>query len=84
MAHAATSKLTEQPSFYIILCGGREGENKVGDHECTFTIPPNGEEEDSSLRVQYLDRSLYPNGNVDNMWDSDNITENFPELVILQ
>ncbi len=37
--HAAVSDLTEQPSFYMILCGGREGENKVGTDKCIYRAP---------------------------------------------
>eukprot|EP00052_Salpingoeca_macrocollata_P017587 m.143482 g.143482 ORF g.143482 m.143482 type:complete len:775 (-) comp20434_c0_seq2:60-2384(-) len=40
VAHAATSRLTEQPSFYIILCGGKEGANVVGPDKCRYTPPP--------------------------------------------
>lgn len=34
--HAAISKFTEQPSFYMVLCGGREGTLRVGDNKCSW------------------------------------------------
>ena len=37
--HAAASPLTEQPSFYMVLCGGKEGNFKRGDSECLYPGP---------------------------------------------
>ncbi|CAI7923852.1 unnamed protein product [Closterium sp. NIES-54] len=51
-AHAATTKLSEQPSFYDILCGVK-GENLVaGKEECRWQ---------NGLRTIFLDRKVYPN-----------------------
>ena len=87
VAHAATSTLTEQPSFYIILCGGREGANKKGTDKCIYTPAPAADgaevEEQLPLEVEFLDRLLYPNGAVGKFWDIKDIQTSKPELVIL-
>eukprot|EP00041_Stephanoeca_diplocostata_P009918 m.156830 g.156830 ORF g.156830 m.156830 type:complete len:742 (+) comp17950_c0_seq8:272-2497(+) len=68
VVHAASSRLTEQPSFYMVLCGGKEGRLKEGDNACIYRPPPyvgDGEppfDPDSSLRVEFLDRHQFPNG----------------------
>ncbi|GJP42901.1 hypothetical protein CLOM_g2431 [Closterium sp. NIES-68] len=66
-AHAATTKLSEQPSFYDILCGVK-GENLVaGKEECKW---------DNGLRTIFLDRKVYPNGAVHNYWDHEDVLGN--------
>ncbi|CAI5531093.1 unnamed protein product [Closterium sp. Naga37s-1] len=66
-AHAATTKLSEQPSFYDILCGVK-GENLVaGKEECRWQ---------NGLRTIFLDRKVYPNGAVHNYWDHEDVLEN--------
>eukprot|EP00045_Choanoeca_perplexa_P012107 m.130774 g.130774 ORF g.130774 m.130774 type:complete len:716 (+) comp15888_c0_seq4:182-2329(+) len=88
VAHAASSRLTEQPSFYIILCGGKGGETAVGDDRCTYRPPTNmGLGDDSSamgsLDVQFLDREVYANGAVGGYWDQSNLGKTQPQLVLL-
>ena len=60
VAHAQTSKLTEQPSFYVVLCGGKQGEWTEGPDACVYRAGDGGK----MLRVQFLDRTLYPAGAV--------------------
>lgn len=64
--HAMRSELTEQPSFYIILCG-EKGEKRVGERECLL--------EEGGLRTVFLSHQQYPNGHVYGHWDSLNATE---------
>ncbi|CAI7789726.1 unnamed protein product [Closterium sp. NIES-53] len=59
VAHAATTKTSEQPSFYHVLCGPK-GENTEGEDECVW--PGNG------LRVHFMDRWLHPNGLSHRVW----------------
>ena len=93
--HASESHLTEQPSFYIVLCGGRGGNTKVGDDGCIYTAPPSHANQDRhegrrTLFVKFLDRSRYPNGatvsatNASSLlWDLDRLSDNDESLVIL-
>ncbi|CAI5463731.1 unnamed protein product [Closterium sp. Yama58-4] len=53
VAHAAASPITEQPSFYDVLCGA-SSEYTVGDSRC---LNPK-----FNLTVDFLDRSRFPNG----------------------
>ncbi|CAI6008300.1 unnamed protein product [Closterium sp. NIES-65] len=63
-AHAATTKLSEQPSFYDILCGVK-GENVVpGKEECVWK---------NGLRTIFLDRAIYPNGAVHGFWEAADV-----------
>lgn len=57
--HAATSGLSEQPSFYDMLCG-EGGINRVGDNICV--------EPATNLTVHFLDRDLFPNGAYLDLW----------------
>lgn len=59
VAHAATSDLSEQPSFYDTLCG-EGGSNRVGDDRCL--------EPETNLSVHFLDRDLFPNGAYLDLW----------------
>eukprot|EP00053_Salpingoeca_punica_P009097 m.81418 g.81418 ORF g.81418 m.81418 type:complete len:764 (-) comp14876_c0_seq3:854-3145(-) len=129
VAHAATSKLTEQPSFYIILCGGKEGTNTAGPNKCIYTPdanhlnrankPMGGDDNTANLEeeplnggaaaaaaaaaakaananangnsemlvdpveVEFLDRTLFPNGAVGGYWDAEDVLAAQPNLVIL-
>lgn len=58
IAHAAERiGQSEQPSFYMVLCG--EGQERlVGDDECLW----------NGLRVIFMSRKLHPNGRVFNLW----------------
>ncbi|GMH01565.1 hypothetical protein Nepgr_003404 [Nepenthes gracilis] len=62
--HAATSELSEQPSFYDTLCG-ENGSNRVGDDKCR--------EPETNLTVHFLDRDLFPNGAYQGLWEERNV-----------
>ncbi|XP_039062047.1 beta-arabinofuranosyltransferase RAY1-like [Hibiscus syriacus] len=62
--HAATSGLSEQPSFYDTLCG-EGGSSRVGDNRCV--------EPETNLTVQFLDRNLFPNGAYLGLWEREDI-----------
>ncbi|KAF6157474.1 hypothetical protein GIB67_004412 [Kingdonia uniflora] len=62
--HASTSALSEQPSFYDVLCG-EGGVNRLGDDRCF--------EPETNLTVQFLDRNLFPNGAYRNLWEKANV-----------
>ncbi|MCO5558361.1 hypothetical protein L7F22_011942 [Adiantum nelumboides] len=64
--HARKSQATEQPSFYIILCG-QKAESRVGRRECVIR--------QSGLHTVFLDHEHYPNGHVFGHWHSSNATE---------
>ncbi|XP_059446879.1 uncharacterized protein LOC132178460 [Corylus avellana] len=62
--HAATSGLSEQPSFYDTLCG-EGGSNRVGDKTCV--------EPETNLTVYFMDRNLFPNGAYLDLWQKKNV-----------
>ncbi|KAJ1396698.1 hypothetical protein SESBI_32370 [Sesbania bispinosa] len=62
--HAETSGLSEQPSFYDILCG-KGGSNRVGDNKCV--------EPETNLTVHFLDRDFFPNGAYQNLWQENDV-----------
>ncbi|XP_047333129.1 beta-arabinofuranosyltransferase RAY1 isoform X2 [Impatiens glandulifera] len=62
--HAASSNLSEQPSFYDTLCG-EEGCNRIGGDRCL--------EPDSNLTVHFLDRDLFPNGAYEGLWEEEDV-----------
>ncbi|XP_050374775.1 uncharacterized protein LOC126792389 [Argentina anserina] len=64
VAHAATSGLSEQPSFYDTLCG-EGGSNRVGNNRCL--------EPEMNLTVHFLDRDIFPNGAYRGLWDRKNV-----------
>lgn len=51
--HAFKTSVSEQPSFFDVLCGSK-GNHRVGDNECNW----------KGLQVIFLDRRFYPNGAV--------------------
>uniref|UniRef100_A0A164TB74 Nucleotide-diphospho-sugar transferase domain-containing protein n=2 Tax=Daucus carota subsp. sativus TaxID=79200 RepID=A0A164TB74_DAUCS len=63
--HAASSNLSEQPSFYDTLCG-EGGSNRVGNDRCL--------EPETNLTVQFLNRDLFPNGAYGGLWEEKNVT----------
>eukprot|EP00049_Salpingoeca_infusionum_P015209 m.292234 g.292234 ORF g.292234 m.292234 type:complete len:734 (-) comp15837_c0_seq5:572-2773(-) len=91
VSHAAASSMTEQPSFYIILCGGREGTTVVGDNKCHYrsetlkasNSPGSEHPAKSVLEVEFLNRKHYPNGHVSQFWEQDDIQAFNPDIVIL-
>ncbi|XP_059657849.1 beta-arabinofuranosyltransferase RAY1 [Cornus florida] len=64
--HAATSNLSEQPSFYDTLCG-EGGSNRVGANRCF--------EPETKLTVHFLDRNLFPNGAYQGLWEENDVKE---------
>ncbi|CAH8257745.1 unnamed protein product [Arabidopsis lyrata] len=62
--HAATSGLSEQPSFYDTLCG-EGGIYRVGDDKCL--------EPETNLTVHFLDRELFPNGAYGDLWLKEDV-----------
>ena len=62
--HASTSDLSEQPSFYDVLCG-EGGVNRVGDDRCL--------EPETNLTVVFLNLSSFPNGAYKGLWQKSNV-----------
>ncbi|XP_042496061.1 uncharacterized protein LOC122075182 [Macadamia integrifolia] len=62
--HASTSVLSEQPSFYDVLCG-EGGSNRIGDDRCL--------EPETNLTVHFLDRNFFPNGAYHGLWRKKNV-----------
>ncbi|CAA7022396.1 unnamed protein product [Microthlaspi erraticum] len=62
--HAATSGLSEQPSFYDTLCG-EGGIHRLGDDRCV--------EPETNLTVCFLDRNLFPNGAYGDLWLKEDV-----------
>lgn len=86
VAHARSSSLSEQPSFYIVLCGGKDGANVRGENSCVFRPSHDGAQQplDGELAVDFLPRLQYPNGAVGQLWEvAANISTSNPEVVVL-
>ncbi|PIA26373.1 hypothetical protein AQUCO_09400019v1 [Aquilegia coerulea] len=64
--HASVSDLSEQPSFYDVMCG-EGGANRLGDDKCL--------EPETNLTVHFLDRNLFPNGAYQGLWEKENVKE---------
>ncbi|XP_020098503.1 beta-arabinofuranosyltransferase RAY1 [Ananas comosus] len=62
--HASTSGLSEQPSFYDVLCG-EGGVNRVGNDQCY--------EPKTNLTVFFLDRNFFPNGAYMGFWEKPDV-----------
>ncbi|KAF2931615.1 hypothetical protein DAI22_05g225100 [Oryza sativa Japonica Group] len=58
--HATNSGLSEQPSFYDILCG-KDGANRIGDDRCL--------EPSTNLTIVFLSRDMFPNGAYGGLWE---------------
>lgn len=58
--HATNSGLSEQPSFYDILCG-KDGANRIGDDRC---LDPS-----TNLTIVFLSRDMFPNGAYGGLWE---------------
>ncbi|WOK94530.1 hypothetical protein Cni_G03234 [Canna indica] len=69
--HASTSELSEQPSFYDVLCG-EGGVNRVGDSKC--------QEPKTNLTVVFLDRNLFPNGAYKGLWETHDVRSSCTKL----
>jgi hypothetical protein len=59
VTHAAGTTLSEQPSFYDVLCGVN-GETRVGTEKCEF----------AGVTVQFLSLEVFPNGASFRHWDA--------------
>jgi hypothetical protein len=62
--HSAKTKLSEQPSFYDVLCG--EGIYRVGNDSCKL---PGG------IRTVFLNRDQYPNGAHKQLWQAKDVRQ---------
>ncbi|KAG0478362.1 hypothetical protein HPP92_013081 [Vanilla planifolia] len=62
--HASTSSLSEQPSFYDVMCG-EGGSTRVDDNHCL--------EPDTNLTIHFLDRNLFPNGAYKGLWEEEDV-----------
>ncbi|KAG9438996.1 hypothetical protein H6P81_019161 [Aristolochia fimbriata] len=62
--HASNSDLSEQPSFYDVLCG-EGGTYRIGDDKCL--------EPKTNLTVHFLDRTRFPNGAYRGLWEKKNV-----------
>uniref|UniRef100_J3M8U0 Nucleotide-diphospho-sugar transferase domain-containing protein n=2 Tax=Oryza brachyantha TaxID=4533 RepID=J3M8U0_ORYBR len=69
--HAANSGLSEQPSFYDILCG-RDGANRAGADRCL--------EPSTNLTVVFLSRDRFPNGAYRGLWEKRHVQSACREL----
>lgn len=69
--HASTSNLSEQPSFYDVLCG-EGGVNRVGDDRCLEPV--------TNLTVVFLDRDSFPNGAYKGLWEKPSVKSACLEL----
>jgi hypothetical protein len=71
---AAKTSLSEQPSFYDVLCG-EKGEFRRGKNYC----------EREGYQTELLDRMKYPNGATLNLWNLTGVelTRQYPDVAIL-
>ncbi|CAI5999864.1 unnamed protein product [Closterium sp. NIES-65] len=81
VAAAAKTELSEQPSFYDVLCG-EKGQKKVrGKAQCLWkgisVTSAGGKQKTTPVAVRtiFLDRKKYPNGAVHGFWDAANVSE---------
>jgi hypothetical protein len=72
--HALTTDKSEQPSFYIVLCGDK-GQHRVGSDACL--------EPTTGLRTEFLPRDRYPNGAYMGFWDETTKAAALADLFIL-
>ncbi|CAL4902290.1 unnamed protein product [Urochloa decumbens] len=69
--HASNSGLSEQPSFYDVMCG-KNGTNRISDDRC---LEPN-----TNLTVVFLNRDLFPNGAYKDVWEKHDVQSTCMEL----
>ncbi|XP_066364530.1 beta-arabinofuranosyltransferase RAY1-like [Miscanthus floridulus] len=69
--HATNSGLSEQPSFYDVLCG-ENGTNCISDDKC---LEPN-----TNLTVVFLNRDLFPNGAYKGLWEKHDVRATCKQL----
>lgn len=58
ISFAARSRMSEQPCFYDVICG-KNGERRKGNDSCEY----------KEFVAKVLDRTLYPNGITQGIWD---------------
>ena len=68
---AADSGLSEQPSFYDVMCG-ENGTNRISDDKCL--------EPYTNLTVVFLNRDLFPNGAYKGLWEKHDVLSACKEL----
>ena len=61
--HSSTTRFSEQPSFYDVLCGV-DGRHKVGANACQLP---------AGVRTLFLDRDVYPNGKHRELWAAPDV-----------
>lgn len=64
--HASISNMSEQPSFYDVLCG-ESGRYRLGNAQCL--------EPETNVMTHFLDRELFPNGAFNDLWEKRNVSE---------
>ncbi|RCV16970.1 hypothetical protein SETIT_3G181400v2 [Setaria italica] len=69
--HATNSGLSEQPSFYDVMCG-ENGTNRISDDKCL--------EANTNLTVVFLNRDLFPNGAYKGLWEKHDVQSTCKEL----
>ncbi|KAL6620525.1 hypothetical protein ACP70R_035664 [Stipagrostis hirtigluma subsp. patula] len=69
--HATNSSLSEQPSFYDVLCG-ENGTNRISDDKCL--------ELNTNLTVVFMNRDLFPNGAYKGLWEKHDVRSACKEL----
>ncbi|RLM92028.1 beta-arabinofuranosyltransferase RAY1 [Panicum miliaceum] len=69
--HASDSGLSEQPSFYDVMCG-KNGTNRISDDKC---LEPN-----TNLTVVFLNRDLFPNGAYKGLWEKHDVQSTCKKL----
>lgn len=69
---AMNETLTEQPHFFLILCGSN-GEYRIGNKTCLR----------DGMVSELLDPRLYPNGKAFDIWNSSNIEIDYPNIYVL-
>ncbi|KAH7276596.1 hypothetical protein KP509_39G013600 [Ceratopteris richardii] len=64
--HASLSNMSEQPSFYDVLCG-ISGVHRVGATQCLDLV--------TNVTTHFLDRELFPNGAYKELWEKKNVSD---------
>ncbi|MCO5566619.1 hypothetical protein L7F22_020296 [Adiantum nelumboides] len=64
--HASMSNMSEQPSFYDVLCG-QSGQHRVGGLLCL--------ELETNVTTHFSNRDLFPNGAFKELWERRNVSE---------
>lgn len=72
--YASKSRMSEQPCFYDVICG-KQGELRTGNDSCVY----------KGSTVKLLDRTLYPNGITQDIWNvrAGTMSDAFPNIFIV-